>query len=124
MPRVPTPYSASLSSAKPGRGMTFASIYSGCGGLDAGFADVEMKCVWANDIDSAAVATHNALLGDKAVAGDLLGDEVEWPETGSADLVIGGPPCQGFSVAGKMDPADPRSRHVWTFLDFVEHMQP
>jgi DNA (cytosine-5)-methyltransferase 1 len=38
--------------------------------------------------------------------------------------VIGGPPCQGFSVAGKMNPDDPRSRHVWDFMTVVEHVQP
>jgi DNA (cytosine-5)-methyltransferase 1 len=68
------------------------------------------------------VETHNALLGAKAVPGSI--DEVEWPKPGSADLVIGGPPCQGFSVIGKMNPRDPRSRHVFRFLDFVEHVQP
>jgi len=125
MTGLPTPRSASISSAPASHdSLTFASVYSGCGGLDLGFAEARMRCVWANDIDRAAVATHNALLGETAVAGDLVGDEVEWPETGSADVVVGGPPCQGFSVAGKMNPADPRSRHVSTFLDFVEHMQP
>lgn len=38
--------------------------------------------------------------------------------------MIGGPPCQGFSVAGKMDPNDPRSRHVYDFLAMVERIQP
>jgi DNA (cytosine-5)-methyltransferase 1 len=104
------------------REFTFASVYSGCGGLDLGFKQAGMRCTWANDIDAVAVATHNAALGHKAIAGDL--DEVTWPEPLSCDLVIGGPPCQGFSVAGKMNPADPRSQHVWTFLDFVEYLQP
>ncbi len=36
------------------------------------------------------------------------------------DLVFGGPPCQGFSVAGKMDPDDDRSKLIFTFLDVVE----
>jgi len=41
-----------------------------------------------------------------------------------ADLVIGGPPCQGFSVAGRMDPNDPRSRHVFDFLGLVNRVHP
>ena len=41
-----------------------------------------------------------------------------------ADVVIGGPPCQGFSVAGKQDRADPRSKQVWNFLDAVQRIAP
>ncbi|MCM1212874.1 MAG: DNA cytosine methyltransferase, partial [Blautia sp.] len=40
------------------------------------------------------------------------------------DLVFGGPPCQGFSVAGKMDPDDARSKLILTFLDAVEKIHP
>ena len=39
-------------------------------------------------------------------------------------VVIGGPPCQGFSRAGLMDPLDPRSMHVRRFIDSVGYMQP
>ena len=52
---------------------------------------------------------HGCVAGDVDEHLGVLG-------TLGADLVIGGPPCQGFSVAGKMDPADPRSRHVWRFM--------
>ena len=41
-----------------------------------------------------------------------------------ADLVFGGPPCQGFSVAGKMNPDDERSKLIFTFLDVVEKVRP
>ncbi|MGD0893792.1 MAG: DNA (cytosine-5-)-methyltransferase, partial [Terracidiphilus sp.] len=40
------------------------------------------------------------------------------------DLVFGGPPCQGFSVAGKMDPEDERSQLIWRFFDGVEIAKP
>lgn len=103
-------------------GATFASTYSGCGGLDYGIAAAGFEPVWANDFDPIAVQTHNALLGETAVAGPI--DEVPWPSSGSADIVVGGPPCQGFSVAGKMNPSDPRSAHVFRFLDFVAHVEP
>jgi DNA (cytosine-5)-methyltransferase 1 len=102
---------------------TAVSLYSGAGGLDLGFAAAGYTPVWANDIDPLAVATYNKLFdGHAARTGDIR--EQELPAAGSADLVIGGPPCQGFSVAGKMDPDDPRSRHVWDFMDVVEHVQP
>ncbi len=109
-----------LVSWRPLNGATFVSAYSGCGGLDLGFAAAGFEPLWANDIDPLAVTTHNALLDGRAVVGSI--DDVSWPRRGSADLVIGGPPCQGFSVAGKMHPNDPRSQHVFRFLDLVEHV--
>jgi DNA (cytosine-5)-methyltransferase 1 len=102
---------------------TTISLYSGAGGLDIGFAAAGFQPVWANDIDPVAVATYNRVFdGEHAHAGDIHGQDV--PGRGAADLVIGGPPCQGFSVAGKMDPDDPRSRHVWDFMSVVERVQP
>jgi DNA (cytosine-5)-methyltransferase 1 len=106
---------------------SFVSLYSGAGGLDLGFFRAGFEPIWANDIDEDAVATYNNTFkrlntSHAAVAGDI--SEQELPERHSAKLVIGGPPCQGFSVAGKMDPNDPRSRHVWDFLGVVKHIDP
>ncbi|MGO4664035.1 DNA cytosine methyltransferase [Terrabacter sp. 2TAF16] len=117
---------------------TFVSLYSGCGGLDLGFAQAGFRPVWANDFDQHAVDTYNRIVkvedplwraaaerfeGHQAVCGDVreAGKELG---AGQADLVIGGPPCQGFSVAGRMNPADPRSKHVFEFLDVVARVRP
>lgn len=62
-------------------------------------------------------ASHRIVTGDITKVPDLPGE-------GDADIVIGGPPCQGFSVAGKMNPNDPRSRHVWNFLGVVKRVKP
>jgi DNA (cytosine-5)-methyltransferase 1 len=56
------------------------------------------------------------------IAADVT--SINLPQDLSVDLVIGGPPCQGFSVAGKMDPRDPRSQHVWKFLELVSTLKP
>lgn len=105
---------------------SFVSLYSGAGGLDVGFAAAGFYPVWANDIDPDAVETYNTYFGQRfdhrANCGDIRRQEL--PAERSAALVVGGPPCQGFSVAGKMDPNDPRSRHVWDFLGVVKHVQP
>lgn len=39
-------------------------------------------------------------------------------------LLIGGPPCQGFSVAGKMDANDKRSQLIWSYLSVLEKLKP
>jgi len=104
---------------------TLVSLYSGAGGMDLGFNQAGFYPVWANDIDSRAVETYNKLFGGHVAH---TGDLADWidtlPSRGSVDLVIGGPPCHGFSVAGKMDPQDPRSRHVFNFVSVVKRLQP
>lgn len=115
---------------------TLVSLYTGAGGLDLGFAMAGFRPVFSNDIDRDAVATYTAAI--HAAAGELThlkegrhritsGDirsVDDLPGEGAADLVIGGPPCQGFSVAGRMDPNDPRSRHVWDFMGMVKRVRP
>lgn len=91
--------------------------------MDIGFYQAGFDPIWANDIDAAAVETYNQLFPDHvAHAGDIRRQDL--PGHGAADLVIGGPPCQGFSVAGRMDPDDPRSKHVWDFLGMVSRIKP
>ena len=112
----------------------FVSLYSGAGGLDLGFIAAGFRPVFSNDINSDAMETYSAAMDmiaertgesfeHRIVTNDIRQVE-DLPERGCADLVIGGPPCQGFSVAGKMDPNDPRSRHVFDFLGMVERVQP
>lgn len=76
---------------------TVVSLFSGAGGLDLGFKQAGFELVWANDIDSDCVATYKKNIGDEIVYGDA--SEIEESEIPDCDVVIGGFPCQGFSVA-------------------------
>jgi len=105
--------------------MNLISLFSGAGGLDIGFKNAGFNLLWANDFDKDACETYKQNIGDHIVHGDIQSYETKLCSTFSEiDLVIGGPPCQGFSVAGKMDPTDPRSRHVWTFVENIERIKP
>jgi DNA (cytosine-5)-methyltransferase 1 len=98
------------------------SLYSGAGGLDLGFTRAGFRIRWAIDQDPCAVQTYNANLDPCAVCADVL--HVDPPVGIEPTVVVGGPPCQGFSVIGRMDPNDPRSQHVEHFFDIVAHLRP
>lgn len=105
------------------------SLFSGAGGMDVGFARAGFESVLACELDRDACETFNLNL-------HLLGHRKNRIEPTSVtnldlstvpsdiDVVFGGPPCQGFSVAGKMDPGDERSKLILSFFDVVDKVQP
>ena len=101
------------------------SLFAGAGGMDVGFKQAGFHVVWANEWDKHASTTYMANNGENVLrVGDINGFLDELPSPGKIDCVFGGPPCQGFSVAGKMDAGDPRSRLVFSFLDVVARTRP
>lgn len=101
------------------------SLFSGAGGLDVGFKKAGFDIVWANDFNKDACETYKSNLGTHIRCGDIANFKEELTKLDFAvDLLIGGPPCQGFSVAGKMDPNDSRSKHVWTFVEILRTLKP
>ena len=105
--------------------MTAVSLFSGAGGMDVGFERAGVEVVLANELMKEAAATYNA----NHIAGVMLNDDINnildiFAKYEGVDLVFGGPPCQGFSVAGKMDPVDNRSKLIFTFLEVVEKVHP
>lgn len=111
--------------AKGDKRPTIVSLFSGAGGLDMGFHMEGFNIVWANDFDADACKTYKANIGDHIRCGDVEKWMYELHQfTDRVDLLIGGPPCQGFSVAGKMDPNDPRSENVWNYIKALEIVRP
>ncbi|SHO97505.1 DNA cytosine methyltransferase [Mycobacteroides abscessus] len=101
--------------------LTLVSLFSGGGGLDLGFerAGFEVKTCVDNDPESCKTLRHNRPEWDV-----FEGDIRNFHPTTTADVVIGGPPCQGFSTAGKGDPNDPRN-YLWQqYFRIVEAVQP
>lgn len=99
-------------------------LFAGAGGLTEGFRETfgaSLLPVWANDNDRAAVLTYNKNFGPHCIHGDIT-DLLADPKTRipQADLVIGGPPCQGFSLLNKNREADPRKAMWIPFMDVVE----
>ena len=95
-------------------------LFCGAGGLSLGFKQAGFEMVYAVDNDRAACATYNENFGADAHCLDLS-TEAALP---SATVVIGGPPCQGFSSAGLRRAGDERNSLVTCFARTVAGLKP
>ena len=107
--------------------LRFIDLFSGAGGLSVGFdwlSDFPFELVWANDFNEHAVSTYIANFECQCRSGDIV-DILEDPKTTipSADLVIGGPPCQGFSLLNKQRADDPRKKLWIPFMEVVDRSE-
>jgi DNA (cytosine-5)-methyltransferase 1 len=99
-------------------------LFSGAGGLSIGFdwlSRYPFESVWANDFNDFAANTYNANFGNLCHGGDIV-DILEDPEIviPEADVVIGGPPCQGFSLLNKKRSDDPRKKLWIPFMEVID----
>lgn len=128
---------------------TYIDLFAGCGGLSLGLQRAGGTHVLAVEKSPMAAETyfHNLLSRDRAdwlkhassnldsqLSGQLVVDPMskllartdllESLRKQDLDLVAGGPPCQGFSLAGRRAKDDPRNKLAWEFLDFVTAARP
>lgn len=104
-------------------------LFCGCGGLSLGFEEAGYNVLLGIDIWEDALKTYaynhkhsktlcadmSTLLGEDVK--DIIGDN-------SVDVIIGGPPCQGFSIAGKRIVNDDRNKLYKGFVRMVEYFKP
>ena len=94
--------------------MKIISLFSGAGGLDLGLIQAGNEVIWANDIDKDAVATYRENIGDHIVCDDIKNINIyDLPE---ADVVVGGFPCQGFSLANRKRTLEDERNQLYKFF--------
>ncbi|MFC4588734.1 DNA cytosine methyltransferase [Sphaerisporangium corydalis] len=123
--------------AVPADHLNVVDLFAGCGGFTQGFHeftphDVDrppFRVAGAVEMDLAAATTYAANFAAEAggVRHIFAGDIKDWDPGdvhGDVDVILGGPPCQGFSGLGKEDPGDPRNQLWREYMKVVGRLQP
>lgn len=105
------------------------SLFSGAGGMDLGFIKAGFQICLANDFDFNAVETYRYNIGNHIIRKDVkelfINDKLDSYK--DIDVIIGGPPCQGFSIAGNIGRTfkdDERNKLYKEFVRIVRDLQP
>lgn len=105
-----------------GKQYTHVSLFSGAGGLDIGFENAGFKTIWANDFNHDACETHKLWSDAMVVEGDI--GKIDFSSVPDSDIISGGFPCQGFSLAGPRKIDDSRNSLYRYFVKLVEIKRP
>ncbi|MCL2051748.1 MAG: DNA cytosine methyltransferase [Lachnospiraceae bacterium] len=106
-------------------------LFCGCGGFSLGFKQAGFSVKMGIDNWQDAIITYKHNLGDVVALNEDLKEmsgerilETLGVEADDIDVIIGGPPCQGFSVSGKRNEDDPRNGLYKSFVNVVKHIMP
>lgn len=114
----------------------FIDLFSGAGGLGLGFAWAGWKPIVSNDIEKRFLETYSQNVHEKVVCGSITDNEIFSKLVEIASdfrkknknvplIVLGGPPCQGFSTAGhKRTMEDERNQLFWDYKNFLDKVRP
>lgn len=110
---------------------TVVDLFSGAGGLTLGFQAAGFDVVLASDISEACARTHTRNMPEvpflHADVSRISGDDILRRcglRRGELDVLVGGPPCQGFSILGQRMLDDPRNRLFSEFVRLAGELQP
>lgn len=125
-------YKAEISSLSnpPNPSFTGLSLFSGCGGLSAGFRAAGCDIKGFVEIDDGLSSIYSSNFPSTKRIGSCIqkitnDDIVAFMKTqGSIDVLLGGPPCQGFSLAGKRKVDDPRNELFRDYIRFLDIVRP
>ncbi len=105
------------------KGKTYGDLFSGCGGFSMGLKMNNKKGLWAVEWNKDAAKTYKINFKDHFMSNENI-KFINPKDLNKVDIIIGGPPCQGFSFAGLRFKDDPRNELYKEFLRFVEVLKP
>ncbi len=101
---------------------TAVSLFCGAGGLDLGFDRAGFRTIWANDFNADACETFRAWSRAKVVCGDIA--KIESDTIPDSDIMLGGFPCQGFSLSGPRRIDDSRNVLYKQYVRILKSKRP
>lgn len=105
-------------------------LFCGCGGMSKGLSDAGFNIIAGIDIWDKAIESYKNNFDHQAICADLTKlspndfNQTFNKNKESIDIIVGGPPCQGFSIAGKRDTKDPRNSLFMEFVKYLDYFQP
>jgi len=112
------------------RNLYVLDLFCGAGGFSLGFEAAGFQVIAGIDNDRDALLTFSSNHPNAVQVDRDLSIDHELPSESlrvvdrKVDVIIGGPPCQGFSLSGPRVSHDPRNRLFWSFFRFVEYYRP
>jgi DNA (cytosine-5)-methyltransferase 1 len=105
-------------------------LFCGCGGMTKGLTDSGLNVIAGIDIWDKAIENYNKNFLHKAYCEDLTSlypekfNSLYNKENKNIDIIVGGPPCQSFSIAGKRDKNDPRNTLFMEYVKYLDYFKP
>lgn len=96
------------------KGLNIISLFAGCGGMDLGFIKAGHTIVWANDNDVDACLTYEKNIHHKPICSNI--ETIHSADIPEGDVVIGGFPCQGFSIANQYRTTEDKRNQLYLEL--------
>jgi len=105
-------------------------LFCGCGGMSKGLSDAGVNIIAGIDIWDKAINSYKQNFHHQAICEDLtklppdVFDKLYNKTNKPIDLLVGGPPCQGFSIAGKRNTNDPRNSLFMEYVKYLNYFNP
>ena len=106
-------------------GMRLVDLFAGCGGMSLGFQNAGFEMVAAYDNWQAAIDIYSANFTHPIHKRDLAREDITSElKALNLDIIVGGPPCQDFSIAGKMDLTGKRANLTRVYSEIIAEVHP
>jgi DNA (cytosine-5)-methyltransferase 1 len=111
------------------KSLNVLDLFCGCGGMTTGLVNAGLNIVAGIDIWDKAIESYSSNHDHLSICADLTKLSPEdfkrkYNITSDIDVIVGGPPCQGFSIAGKRDQKDPRNSLFMEYCKYLDFFKP